>query len=164
MLIGGGAIPPQELITPGAQFFSTRGRKPAMGRVFVHIALMIAAALVLAGCGFTDARSPVPEFMRLKDPEPRPLEPPPDLRRIVGEKLDAVFTAASQPTRVQVSAPRPDLRGAGWTACVKADLTSVTGKPLGTQTYRIAITEGVVSDRRRAEPEDNCASESFEPI
>jgi len=135
-----------------------------MGRAFVHIALMAVAALVLAGCGFTDARSPVPEFMRLKDPEPRPLEPPPDVRRIVGEKLDSVFTAASQPTRVQVSTPRADLRGPGWTACVKAELTSVTGKPLGMQTYRIAITEGVVSDRRRAEPEDNCASESYEPI
>jgi hypothetical protein len=135
-----------------------------MGRVFVHIALMAAGALVLAGCGFTDARSPVPEFMRLKDPEPRPLEAPPDIRRIVGEKLDAVFTAASQPAHVQVSTPRHDLRGLGWTACVKADLTSVTGKPLGMQTYRIIITEGVVSDRRHAEPEDNCATESYEPI
>ena len=135
-----------------------------MGRAFVHIALTAASALALSGCGFTDARSPVPEFMRLKDPDPRPLEPPPDLKRLVGGKLDSVFTAASQPTRVQVSTPRPDLRGQGWTACVRADLTSVTGKPLGTQTYRIAITEGVVSDRRRAEPEDNCASESFEPI
>jgi len=119
---------------------------------------------MLAGCGFTDARSPVPEFMRLKDHEPRPLEPPPDVRRIVGEKLDSVFTAASQPTRVQVSAPRADLRGPGWTACVKAELTSVTGKPLGMQTYRIVITEGVVSDRRRAEADDNCVSESYEPI
>jgi hypothetical protein len=164
MLIGRGAVAPQELIATPAKFFSARVKRPAMGRVFVHIALMAAAALVLAGCGFTDARSPVPEFMRLKDPEPRPLEPPPDLKRMVGGKLDAVFTAASQPTRVQVSTPRPDLRGPGWTACVKADLTSVTGKPLGTQTYRILITEGVVSDRRRAEPEDNCASESYEPI
>src|SRR5438270_6161898 len=135
-----------------------------MGRVFVHMALMTAAALVLAGCGFTDARSPVPEFMRLKDPEPPPLGPAPDVRRIVGEKLDAVFLAASQPTKVQVSTPRHDLRGPGWTACVKADLTSVTGKPLGTQTYRIVITGGVVSDRRHAEPEDNCASETYEPI
>jgi|SRR4051812_45394176 hypothetical protein len=135
-----------------------------MGRALVHIAWVTAAALLLAGCGFTDARSPVPEFMRAKDPEPRPLEPPPDVRRIVSEKLDAVFTAASQPTRVQVSAPHPDLRGPGWTACVRAEITSVTGKPLGTQIYRIMITEGVVFDRRRAEPEDNCASENYEPI
>ena len=135
-----------------------------MGRVLVHIALMAAGALVLAGCGFTDARSPVPEFMRAKAPEPPPLEAPPDVKRIVGEKLDSVFTAASQPTQVQVSPPRPDLRGPGWTACVKAELTSVTGKPLGTQTYRITITNGVVSDRRHADAEDNCASESYEPI
>lgn len=135
-----------------------------MGRVFVHIALMTAGALLLAGCGFTDARSPVPEFMRLKEPEPPPLEPPPDVRRIVGEKLDSVFLAASQPTRVQVSTPRHDLRGLGWTACVRADLTSVTGKPLGTQTYRIIIVGNVVSDRRHAEPEDNCPTEGYEPI
>ena len=135
-----------------------------MGRAFVHIALTAASALVLSGCGFTDARSPVPEFMRLKDPEPRPLEPPPDLKRLVGGKLDAVFTAASQPTKVQVSTPRPDLRGQGWTACVKADLTSVTGKPLGTQTYRIFISDGVIADRQRIEADDNCVTENYEPI
>jgi hypothetical protein len=135
-----------------------------MRRFEFHIALMAGAALMLAGCGFGDVRSPLPEFMRAKAPEPPPLEPAPDVKRMLQEKLDAVFTAASQPTHVRVSEPRPNLRGPGWTACVKADLTSVTGKPLGTQTYRILITEGVVSDRRRAEPEDNCASESYEPI
>ena len=65
---------------------------------------------------------------------------------------------------MRVSPPRHDLRGAGWTACVKAETTSVTGKPLGTQTYRITITNGVVSDRRQVEAEDNCVSESYEPI
>ena len=72
--------------------------------------------------------------------------------------------AASRPRRVQVSAPRPDLRGPGWTACVKAETTSVTGKPLGTQTYRITISNGVVSDRRQVEADDTCMSESYEPI
>jgi hypothetical protein len=135
-----------------------------MRRVFVHIALIVAGTFVLAGCGFTDARSPVPEFMRLREPEPPPQEPSPDVRRIVGEKLDSVFVAAAQPTKVQVSTPRHDLRGPGWTACVKAELTSVTGKPLGTQTYRITITNGVVSDRRHIEADDTCVSESYEPI
>jgi hypothetical protein len=164
MLIGGGAIPPQELISTGAHFLSARGTKRAMGRVLVYMALMAAAAFALAGCGFTDARSPVPEFMRAKAPEPPPAEAPPDVRRIVAEKLDSVFTAASQPRQVRVSPPRHDLRGSGWTACVKAETTSVTGKPLGTQTYRITITDGVVSDRRQIEAEDNCVSESYEPI
>ena len=31
------------------------------------------------------------------------------------------------------------------------------GKPLGTETYRIIITGGVIIDRRRVEADDNCA-------
>jgi hypothetical protein len=38
------------------------------------------------------------------------------------------------------------------------------GKPLGTQTYHITITEGVIADRRRVEGEDTCALETYEPI
>ena len=75
-----------------------------------------------------------------------------------------MFTAASNPRRVRVSPPRRELRGAGWTACVKAELTSVTSKPLGAETYRIIISGGMIVDRRRAEPEDNCGTESFEPV
>ena len=119
---------------------------------------------MLAGCGFADVRSPVPEFMRAKAPELPLPEAPPDVKRLLSEKLDSVFTAASRPTAVRVSPARPELRGAGWTACVKAELTSVTGKPLGTQTYRIAISNGVIYDRRQVEAEDTCMNESYEPV
>jgi hypothetical protein len=135
-----------------------------MRRIVVHIALVVGAALMLAGCGFADIRSPVPEFMRAKAPDPPPLEPPPDIKRMLREKLDSVFTAASQPSHVRVSEPRPNLRGPGWSACVKAEVISVTGKPLGTQTYRVEISNGVIADRRQIEPEDTCATESYEPI
>ena len=40
----------------------------------------------------------------------------------------------------------------------------MTGKPLGTQTYRVEIAGGVIADRQKAEPEDTCAGESYEPI
>ena len=135
-----------------------------MRRIGFDIALMVSAALALGGCGFGDVRSPLPEFMRAKAPEPPPLEPAPDIKRMLREKLDAVFTAASQPSNVLVSEPRPNLRGPGWTACVKAEVVSVTGKPLGTQTYRVEISGGVIADRRQIEPEDTCATESYEPI
>jgi hypothetical protein len=52
----------------------------------------------------------------------------------------------------------------GWTACVTAELTSVMGKPLGTETYRVTISGGEIIDRRRAEADDTCASGSYEPI
>lgn len=135
-----------------------------MGRVIVHIALIAGGALVLGACGFADVRSSVPEFMRARAPEPPPLEAAPDVKRLLAEKLDSVFTAASHPTGVRVSPPRPELRGVGWTACVKAELTSVTGKPLGTQTYRISISNGVISDRRHVEADDTCTTESYEPV
>ncbi len=68
------------------------------------------------------------------------------------------------PHDVRVSPARRDPRGQGWTACVRADLNSAMGKPLGTQTYRITISEGMIIDRRRVEAEDNCVAESYEPI
>ena len=64
---------------------------------------------------FGDVRAPLPEFMRAKAPDPPSLEPSPDVKRLLREKLDAVFLAASQPTNVRVSEPHPNLRGPGWT-------------------------------------------------
>ena len=131
---------------------------------FLNSLTLACAALALAGCGFADSRSAVPEFMRTKAIDPPPPEQPPDVRRLVRDKLDSVFTAASHPRHVRVSAPRHNIKGAGWTACVKAELTSVTGKPLGTQTYLATISGGVILDRRRVEADDPCATESYEPI
>lgn len=135
-----------------------------MGRIVFLGVLMAGGALLLAGCGMADSRSPVPQFMRNKAVDPPPPEPPPDVKALVRQNLNSVFTAASNPRRIGVSPPRRELRGAGWTACVKAELTSVTNKPLGAETYRIIISGGMIADRRRAEPEDNCATESYEPI
>jgi len=137
-----------------------------MRRTAIPLISMAGAALTLSACGLADSRSPLPlpEFMRAKPGDPPPLEPPPDVRRMVREKLDAVFVAQSNPQKVQVSEPRHELRGLGWTACVKAELTSANGKPLGEKTYRISINSGVIIDRRSAEPEDTCATESYQPI
>jgi hypothetical protein len=135
-----------------------------MGRLIIHTALMAGVALALAGCGIADSRSPVPEFMRAKASDPPPPEAPPDVKQLVRKNLDSVFVATSYPRDVQVSPARHDLRGLGWTTCVRAQLTSANGKPLGTQTYRVTISEGVILDRRRVEPDDTCGSESYEPI
>lgn len=135
-----------------------------MGWIVVHALLIAGVAVVLAGCGLADSRSPLPEFMRGKVIDPPPPEPPPDVKRLVRENVDSVFVAASSPRQLQVSPPRHDVRGSGWTACVRADLTSVIGKPLGTETYRLTVSGGVIIDRRRVEADDNCASENYEPI
>lgn len=141
-----------------------RGEGVGMWRVVVQLALMAGMALILSACGFADMRAPLPEFMRAKAPDPVPPEPPPDVKRLVRENLESLFTAASQPSRVRVSTPLHEPTGANWTACVRADLHSVVGAPLGTQTYRITIGGNVIIDRRRVEEDDNCLSETYEPI
>jgi hypothetical protein len=134
-----------------------------MRRIIVQSALMAGGALVLAGCGIADSHSPVPEFMRGKVSEPPP-EPQPDVGKLVRENLDSVFVASSYPRQVRVSPPRRDLHELGWTACVRAELTSSMGKPLGAQTYRVTISGGVIMDRRRVEADDSCESETYAPV
>ena len=135
-----------------------------MRRLVFRVVGLATAALALSACGFADVRSPVPEFMRNKAPDPVPPEPPPDVKLLVRGNPEAVFTAASRPANIRVSPPRRTPQGPSWTSCVKAELTSVTGKPLGTQTYRLTVTDGRIVDRRRADDEDNCVSESYEPV
>ena len=131
--------------------------------IMAHAA-WLAGALALGGCGFADSRAPVPEFMRMKDADPPPPEPPPDVGSVVRGQLDAVFLTTSYPRDVQVTPPRHEPRGPGWTSCVRAQLTSATGAPLGIQTYIVTISGGKVVDRRRAEADDACASETYAPI
>jgi hypothetical protein len=134
-----------------------------MRRAFIFVAVMAGGAMVLTGCA-VDSRAPLPDFMRAQASDPMPPEPPPDVEQMVREKLDAVFVATSYPQHVRVSPPHRDVRGPGWTACVRAEVTSATGKPLGDQTYRITISDGVISDRRRVGDEDNCVSEKYQPL
>jgi hypothetical protein len=129
-----------------------------------YSALMAGTALALAGCAIADSRSPVPEFMRARASAPPPPEPQPDVGRLVRDNLDSVFVATSFPRAVRVSPPHREVQGPGWSACVRAELTSVMGKPLGTETYRVTISAGAIIDRRRAEADDNCGSETYQRI
>jgi hypothetical protein len=134
-----------------------------MRGIVVRVALMGGVALMLGACA-ADSHSALPGFMRVQASDPPSPEPPPDVKKMVRDQLDAVFTPASQPQEVRVSLPRRDLHGPGWTACVRAELTSAMGKPLGPQTYRITIEDGIIIDRRRVADEDNCDSETYDPI
>jgi hypothetical protein len=137
-----------------------------MGQGDARNTLLLGLAVTLAGCGFVDSRSPLPlpAFLRAREAEPPPPEAPPDMKRLVSEKLDSVFVSTSRPANVRVSQPLHDPRGLGWTACVRAELTSVMGQALGTQTYRVFINDGAIADRRRVDGDDTCATETYEPL
>jgi hypothetical protein len=129
-----------------------------------RLVLVGGLALALAGCGIADSRSPVPEFMRAREADPPPPETAPDVGALVRKELDIIFLPSSYPRDVRVSPPHHDLRSNAWIACVRAELTSATGTPLGSQTYRVTIANGEIADRRRVEHEDNCASEHYTSI
>ncbi len=130
----------------------------------VHVGIIGGAALALAACGFADSRAPVPAFMRAKAADPLPPEPPPNVKQLVHDNLDSVFVSTSDPQNVRVSRPLHDPEAPGWTACVRAEVNSATGKPIGTETYRITIDDGQIADRRRVDDNDNCISEDYQPI
>jgi hypothetical protein len=134
-----------------------------MRGIIAHWLLLGVSALLLSACA-ADSHASLPQFMRIKAADPPPPEQPPDVKQMVHDRLDAVFMTTSHPRQVRVSAPSRDVQGRGWTACVRADVDSATGKPLGSQTYRITISDGTILDRRRAGAEDHCDSENYEPI
>ncbi len=125
---------------------------------------MAGAAVALVGCGAADSRAKLPDFMLGKASEPRLPDPQPDMKRLLRDHLESVFTTAAHPRYVRVSPPRREPNGPGWTACVKAEVDSVIGRSLGTQTYLVSISGGAIRDRRRVESDDNCASETYEGI
>jgi hypothetical protein len=134
-----------------------------MWRVAVS-AVAMAGAAALGGCGFVDSHASLPKFMLAPERQPQQADPEPNVKQLVRDKLDSVFTAASHPRHIRVSPPRRELNGPGWTFCIKAELTSVTGRSLGTQTYLATINGGIILDRRRVEADDNCSSETYEGI
>ena len=129
-----------------------------------RVILVAMLALPLAACGLADSRSSLPGFLRVKEADPPPPEIAPDVGALVGKELDTIFLPSSNPHQVRASQPHHDLRSNGWIACVRADLISATGTPLGPQTYRLTIANGDIIDRRRVESEDNCASERYTPV
>ncbi|HTO65482.1 MAG TPA: hypothetical protein VMM15_29995 [Bradyrhizobium sp.] len=133
-----------------------------MRGIIARWTLLGVSALTLSACA-ADSHASLPQFMRAQAAVPLP-EPAPDVKQMVHDKLDSVFMTTSHPRQVRVSAPSRDVQGHGWTACVRAEVDSATGKPLGSQTYRITISDGTILDRRRVGAEDNCDSENYEPI
>jgi hypothetical protein len=128
-----------------------------------HLQIGILCA-ALAGCTGADSHAYLPAFMRDEEPDPSPLEQPPAVADVVRAQVNFIFQANTLPHDIQVSEAHRDPRTPDWIACVKANFTGATGKPIGTQTYRIVIAGGKIIDRIRSDDNDNCISEHYRPI
>lgn len=130
----------------------------------MRIQRIVILCAALAGCTGADSHAFLPGFMRDKEPAPAAPEKPPVVAEIVRAQLDTIFVTSSSPRKIQVSPAHRDTRTSDWIACVKAEVNSATGKPIGVQTYRITIVHDQITDRRQSTKDDTCASEGYQPI
>jgi hypothetical protein len=126
-----------------------------------RIGLLLLAATILAGCGWPDAYSSMPESLRLPKPEPRSADPEPQVASMLHGGSYSVFADSAHPTNVMFARPRRDPESLGWIFCIKADVIAVDGSPMGTQTYLVHVEQGNIGRRHPAEPGDGCDTESY---
>lgn len=139
-------------------------RETVMLRSIVSVLLLCTVAAGLGGCGYSDAYATyVPEALRYKTTEIRP-EVIPDVKAMLRENPQQVFSTRTPPQNMQVSVPRRNANGPGWTSCVRANIAGITGRSIGTQTYLLSIDHGKIGDRRLATADSPCTSESYEPV
>jgi hypothetical protein len=129
-----------------------------MGHLLPIAAVVLAAAL--AACDSNARLSP--EFLKLPAPPPAAAEAEPDAKQVVRDNLAAIFAGGSQPKNVTIS--RPVKARFGYSTCVRASVSSISGAPIGTQTYLLQIERGKIGMRERVDQTHACASESYEPV
>lgn len=131
---------------------------------FITAAALCAIAPALGGCGFADSNATfIPESLRYKAAEVKP-EVIPDVKALMRDNSGQFFATRTPPQNVRVSVPRRSSTGAGWTACVRAEVAGITGRSIGTQTYLLDIDNGKIGNRHLTEATSPCASETYEPV
>ena len=129
----------------------------------VHVALMLSACL-LSGCGMADSRSTfVPQAFRAPEP-PQPQIETPDVRALVLADPNGLFLSSANPTDIRISPAQPGMSGLSWTACVKANVTGMSGNVINDQILQIEIVGGKIRDRRRAGANSPCLHAAYEPL
>ncbi len=129
----------------------------------VHLVLSLSAVL-LSGCGFADSHSTfIPQAFRAPEP-PQPAVEAPDVRALVQADPNGLFLSSANPANIRVSPAQPSALGTSWLACVKADVTGISGNSLKDQILEIEIFGGQIRDRRRADADSPCLHAVYEPL
>jgi hypothetical protein len=100
-------------------------------------------------------------FLFEPDRKPREVDPAPDAKALIAGNLAQVF-GHTKVQDVQLAPPRRS--GPMWTACVRAEISGITGQSLGRQYFVVEFDRGQIGLRRPATRDDNCESEPFAAI
>jgi hypothetical protein len=122
------------------------------------------SALLLSGCGLADSHSTfVPQPFRAPEPQQLQAETP-DVRALVLADPNGLFLSSASPRNIRISPAQPSIPGLSWTACVKADVTGMSGNIISDQILQIEIAAGKIRDRRRADAKSPCIHATYEPL
>lgn len=88
----------------------------------------------------------------------------PPTKQMIAANISQVFSDASHPTDILVTAARPAVEQGlfGWLVCVRARVLDIYGGDGGFQTVAVFYQKREMVSRRRAEPQDKC--EGFERL
>ena len=118
---------------------------------------------LLTACGLADSHATwVPKFLRQPSTDSLQPEPEPDVKKLVGDGIDTVFTR--HPVAVSVSRARRNDIGKGFTVCVKALVAASINPEPQSVTLLVGVEHGALADRRRATPQDGCDIEKYETV
>lgn len=133
----------------------------------MHRSLLFVLSLstvLLSGCGLADSHSTfVPQAFRTPD-LPQPSAETPDVRALVLADPNGLFLSSASPRNIRVSPAQPSIPGLSWTACIKADVTGMSGNIINDQVIQIEIAAGKIRDRRRADANGPCLRAAYEPL
>ena len=122
------------------------------------------SAVLLSGCGLADSHSTfVPQAFRAPEP-PQPQTEAPDVRALVLADPNGLFLASANPTNIRISQAQPAIPGVSWTACIKANVTGMSGNIINDQILQVEIVGGKIRDRRRADANSPCINALYEPL
>jgi hypothetical protein len=100
-------------------------------------------------------------------PPPSAVEQPlPALKPLLERNLKTLFEPSSNPRNIRMGSVRRFQTPSGleYGTCVKASVTGLTGKNVGVATYVVTVARNQITDRRRATPDDECDSETYQPL
>jgi hypothetical protein len=128
----------------------------------IGMILLASAAALLAGCEGADQYATfMPKSLRQPSTEPPQPAPEPDVKAWVRDNADTLFTA--HPSALSVARPKR-ITGRGFSVCVKAVVAGQMNPEPQPITLLVIIERGKLADRRRATPQDGCATETYEKV
>jgi hypothetical protein len=136
-------------------------RPPRALAMTMWLAAGLSFGASLGGCVHGDSQAKyLPDYMKDKPPPPEAADAAPDVKALVRDRRQELFTGTVD--SVLVGPPHP--KGQHWMFCMKASARNASNQPMRPQLYLVEIDANVVGDRLPVDGAHWCAREPLEPV